>query len=116
MSVEALADSILEKLKSISQAETVIGKPIQAGNATIVPVSKVSMGFGLAGNKGKLEISGSGGGIHVEPIAFLVVNEKEVRLLPLGQEQTGLGRIIELVPELIESFRKDKSYSSPIVD
>ena len=109
MSVEDLANSMLEKLKGISQAETVIGKPIQAGEATIVPVSRVSLAFGLGGNKGKIEMTGSGGGISVEPIAFLVVNAGEVKLLPVnGKEASAVSKLVDLVPDVVEAFKKDE--------
>ncbi len=107
MSVEALAAAVLENLKSISQAETVIGKPIQTGSKTIVPVSKVSMGFGLAGNKSKLELSASGGGIQVEPIAFLVVSDDEVKLLPVNKEGGVLGKVVDMIPDIVDKFTKD---------
>ncbi len=110
MSIEALADTMLEQLKTISQAETVIGKPIQAGNTTIVPVSKVSLGFGLAGNKGKLEIAGSGGGIQVEPIAFLVVSEDGVSMLPVDKSNnSALSKLVDLVPDVLNTFKKEES-------
>jgi len=41
MAIEKLAETLLEKLRFITQAETVIGKPIQAGDSTVVPVSRV---------------------------------------------------------------------------
>ena len=49
MAIEKLAETLLEKLRFITQAETVIGKPIQAGESTVVPVSRVSVGFGFGG-------------------------------------------------------------------
>lgn len=109
MSIEALATSILENLKSISQAETVIGKPIESGGKVIVPVSKVSMGFGLSGNEGKSSMSASGGGLKVEPIAFLVVTDDEVKLLPVGKESSALTKALELIPEVVEKFSGSKS-------
>ena len=55
MAIEQFADILLEKLRFISQAETVVGKPIQAGeHTTIIPVSRVSLGFGLGGHSGKV--------------------------------------------------------------
>ena len=50
MAIEKLAETLLEKLRFITKAETVIGNPIQAGESTVVPVSRVSVGFGFGGS------------------------------------------------------------------
>ena len=83
MSMQEFAGSILSKLKEISSAETVIGQAIESNGATIIPVSRVSVGFGLAGNKGKSDLAGSGGGASIDPVAFLVLKDEEIKLLPI---------------------------------
>ena len=109
MSIEQLADTLLEKLKTISQAETVIGAPVQAGNATVIPVSKVSVGFVLGANKSKADTAGTGGGVSIEPLAFLVVNGDDVKLLPVKESNSAIGKVIDMVPEVIQSFKKDSA-------
>ena len=109
MAIEQFADILLEKLRFISQAETVIGKPIQAGeHTTIIPVSRVSLGFGLGGHSGKGEITGSGGGASVEPVAFLVLSGDDVRIVPVTRDNSMLSKIVGLVPDVMSSFKKDK--------
>ena len=72
MAIEKLAETLLEKLRFITKAETVIGDPIQAGESTVIPVSRVSVGFGFGGHQNKGDTSASGGGASVDPVAFLV--------------------------------------------
>ena len=61
MAIEKLAETLLEKLRYITKAETVIGEPIQAGESTVIPVSRVSVGFGFGGHQNKGDTSASGG-------------------------------------------------------
>ena len=100
-----MTSNLLEKLKLISQAETIIGDPVVSGNFTIIPVSKVSVGFGLAGNTGKVELKGTGGGLQVEPVAFLVVSESDVRVLPVAKDSSSLQKIVDLVPEVLSTIK-----------
>lgn len=104
MSIEALADTLLEKLRWISQAETVVGKPIQTGNVTIIPVSKVSLGFGIGGHVGKGDLKGSGGGAQVDPVAFLVIQGDDVRVLPVTKDSTLAQRVYDLIPDIVAKF------------
>ncbi|NLB62524.1 MAG: sporulation protein [Fibrobacter sp.] len=104
MSLESLAETLLEKLRYIAQAETVVGKPVQTGEVTIIPVSRVSLGFGLGGNQGKIDANASGGGARVDPVAFLVIHGEEVKVLPVAKESGLMQKVYELVPELISTF------------
>jgi uncharacterized spore protein YtfJ len=106
MSLEDLTNVLLDKLKLISQAETVIGDPIETGKFTIIPVSKVSVGFGVGGNTGKVELNGTGGGLQVEPVAFLVVSENDVRVLPVQKDSSTLQKVADLVPDVLTAFNK----------
>ncbi len=108
--IDSLADTILEKLRMVSQAETVIGKPIQAGNATVIPVSRVSMGFGLGDNKNA--VSASGGGVSVSPVAFVVIAGDDVRVLPISHDNSLVSKIADLVPDVVNTFRGKSSSES----
>jgi sporulation protein YtfJ len=110
MSIESFTESLLEKLKWIAQAETVVGKPIQSDNATIIPVSRVSLGFGIGGNENeKSDLKASGGGASIDPVAFLVINGDDIRILPITKDTGLLSKISDLIPDLINTLRKDKS-------
>ena len=106
MAIETLADTLLEKIKLITQAETVIGKPIQAGDTTIVPVNRISVGFGVGGHSGKGDLAASGGGASVEPVAFLAIQNNDVRVLPVSKDTSVMAKVMDLVPDVISKFQK----------
>ncbi|MCF0216655.1 MAG: sporulation protein [Fibrobacteraceae bacterium] len=108
MAIEKLAETLLEKLRFITQAETVIGKPIQAGESTIVPVSRVSVGFGVGGHANKGEISASGGGASVEPVAFLIIRGDDVRIMPITKDSSLVSKVMDIVPDVVNKFTKKK--------
>ena len=109
MNLDTMASVLLDKLKLIAQTDTVVGQPIVADDTTLIPVSRVSVGFGLGGASGKGEVAGSGGGLTVEPIAFIVVQNGITKIVNLTQSKDLLGKVIDLVPDVISMLKKDKS-------
>ena len=130
-----LVESALSNLKNMTEADTVIGKPLEvAGGTTVIPVSKITVGFTSGGidymsksnpDKAPNFGGGTGTGYVVTPIAFLVVDaDGGIKLLNIGENaDIGGGGIIgalaglaEKAPELIEKtmqvFKKDKSGQS----
>lgn len=108
MAVEELIKTVMEELKNIAQTEVHVGKPIEVGTTTVVPVSKISMGFGAGGFGGDGDNGkgrGTGGGISVEPIAFLVVQEHDVQLLHLHTPGSPVGKLAELIPEVVAQIK-----------
>jgi uncharacterized spore protein YtfJ len=103
MAIESIAETLLEKLRSIAQTDTVVGKPIESGDSVVVPVSRVTVGFGMGGHSGKSELASSGGGIRVDPVAFLVLKGDTVRVLPVGHDSSLLSKIMDLAPDLAAS-------------
>ena len=109
--VESILKVLMEQLHSISKAETVAGQPMKAGDTTIIPVSKVIIGFAAGGSdaggsnearKSAVSIGGTGGGISVEPVAFIVVGpDGKAQLMPLKGTINQLSRVIDLVPDAI---------------
>lgn len=108
MNLDTMASVLLEKLKGLAQTDTVVGQPIQAEGVTLIPVSRVSLGFGLGGASGKGEAGGSGGGVTVEPIAFVVVQAEDVKIVSLTRDRDVIGKAIDLVPEVLSLLKKDK--------
>jgi uncharacterized spore protein YtfJ len=122
MAVQEILKTLLGELKSIARSETVVGDPIRAGDTTIVPVSRVNIGFGVGGgdmdgelptsrpSKGHAGVAGTGGGISVDPVAFIVVNpEGRAQLLPLRGSISQVARVIDLVPEVLDRLMKGRS-------
>lgn len=107
--VEGLMDTAMQSLKEMIDVNTILGDPIEAlDGSLIIPVSRVFMGFAAGGSEfgePKEEQSapfggGSGAGISIKPVAFLVVGQGKVRLLPVGSEAF-IDRIIDLIPPLM---------------
>lgn len=102
----------MEKLREMGDVKTVIGDPITAGDTTIIPVSKVSYGFASGGsdlpakqNPKDLFGGGSGAGVTVQPIAFLVINkEGNVRLIQISESSDSISNAIRSVPEVIDKI------------
>ncbi|MCL2342680.1 MAG: sporulation protein YtfJ [Firmicutes bacterium] len=97
------------KIKEMVDVNTVIGEPITTPDGLlIIPVSKVSVGFASGGGDGSLKEhkgfgGGSGAGIKIDPIGFLVIKDGGARMLniapPLG---TTIDRLVELVPDVLD--------------
>ena len=105
-SIESLVERVMGELHRIVQTETVVGEPVKAGELTLIPVSKISFGFGAGGQEGKGQ-SGTGGGATVEPIAFVVVDaEGRAQILTLREKEAGWGQLVELVPDALAKFRR----------
>ncbi|MBK9579735.1 MAG: sporulation protein [Fibrobacterota bacterium] len=108
MSVAETLDTVLDKVRSLVQAESVVGKPISAPDGTIiVPVCRVTVGFGGGGGSqnGK-ESVGTGAGAVVTPVAFLVLRPDRTDLIPLDRDSWQFGKLMDFVPDLVEKFRK----------
>ncbi|MCC7263793.1 MAG: sporulation protein [Candidatus Latescibacteria bacterium] len=105
-SVESLIEKVMGELHRIVQTETVVGEPVQAGSVTLIPVSRISFGFGAGGQEGKGQ-SGTGGGATVEPIAFVIIDaEGQVKIMTLKDKEASLGQLVGLVPEALAKIRK----------
>jgi uncharacterized spore protein YtfJ len=115
MDVSKLITALLTGMKEISVSETVVGAPIRSGGSTIIPVNKVTLGFGTgaagtgsganAGASG-LESSAVGGGLTVDPQAFIVVNaDGQAQLLSLKDSRGAtVLRAFELLPSVLSQL------------
>ena len=112
-SITAVMEASMAKIREMVDSNTIVGEPITTPDGvTLIPVSRLSYGFGCGGGdygkNGASSGAGCGAGIRVEPMAFLVVKGGVTRMLPVGTPAiTTLDRVIEMVPELfdrVESF------------
>lgn len=111
MEVTDAVKVVMEQIKETVRSETVVGAPVQAEDSVIIPVSRVSFGFGAGGgarDEGKSGM-GTGGGATVEPVAFVVVSKGKAQLLPLKSREATLTRLIDLVPQVLEFVKSAKS-------
>ncbi|HDJ38038.1 MAG TPA: sporulation protein [Methanosarcinales archaeon] len=110
MGVEELMKEVVEQLETLITTKTIVGEPITVAGKTVVPISKVSFGFGSGGGEGRRdEKSGFGGagagGAKIEPVAFLVISEDEVKLLSATGKGIDIGKIVEAVPEVMDKLK-----------
>ena len=104
----------MERLKEMVDVNTVVGTPITTPDGvTVIPISRVSMGFASGGsdfspkslpaNKNNCFGGGSGAGVTVTPVSFLIIRGDNVKMMPVEPVLGGpVERAIDMVPELVE--------------
>lgn len=123
--LEILVKTAIEKIREMVDTETIIGKPITTSNGTtIIPVSKVSVGFGSGGSdlptKQAKDLfgGGAGGGVSIQPIAFItIMPDGNVKLLQMtinaSKENAALALIPDIVDKISGIISKGKTDSAP---
>ena len=120
--IEKILNTSMNSIKDMIDVNTIVGDAIQASNNTIIiPISKVSFGFASGGSEFKGETideynkkdkdeqiqyrlpfgGGSGAGVSINPLAFLIVQADVVKLLPVDHS-TPMDKILDYMPDLIE--------------
>jgi sporulation protein YtfJ len=112
--IEGLMKTAMESIQEMVDVSTVVGDPVEVPDGTVViPISRVALGFAAGGgefevNKGENESAypfggGSGAGVSVQPVGFLVIAEGQVRLLPVDSDAIA-GRLVDLAPQVLEKI------------
>jgi sporulation protein YtfJ len=111
-----MLESTIQKIREMVDVNSVIGSPITTPDGvTIIPVSRVSVGFGGGGSDFTSKNTrpgeenpfggGVGGGVKVTPICFLVVKDGAVRMMPVAEPaNTTADRIVEMVPDTLDKI------------
>ena len=115
--LENLMRSTMENLRDMIDVNTVVGDIVGTSDGTsIVPISKVTFGFASGGSEFGEHVAirngdenypfggGSGAGVSVKPIAFLIVKDSSVRLQPIDYDTT-VDRIVDSVPQFIDLIK-----------
>lgn len=107
-----LMETTMESVKNILKVDTVVGDPIITPDGiTLIPVSKISVGFGGGGvelaSKKNGEVRPYGGGnatgVKIEPMGFLVVKDGTVRMVNITPPASNtVDRVIDLVPQVLD--------------
>ena len=113
-SIQSIMETTLETIKNSIDSNTIVGNPIEAEESIIVPISKVTVGFGIGGgeyNKNNKNYDtnfagGSGGAITISPVAFVVVENGETRLLSLEDNINLVDNILTVTPRIIEKVQR----------
>ncbi|MFO7294478.1 MAG: GerW family sporulation protein [Clostridia bacterium] len=124
--IENIMRTTMENIKEMIDVNTIVGDPVETADGNvIIPISKVSFGFVAGGGeyrdgskdqkqgRGSVEgealssmpfAGGTGAGVSVNPVAFLVVGGGKVRLLPV-RFRTPTDRVVEMLPQLLEDIQ-----------
>ena len=114
--IERIMDSAFGKLRTLTDADIIVGNPIiMPDGTTVVPISKISIGIVTGGGEySQKQQSGypfagaSGAGMGVSPVCFLVSDGKSVRMLNVGSKSM-FDKVVETVPDVVGSiFGKKK--------
>ena len=108
-----LMRSTMEKVHEMVDINTIIGQPITTPDGvTLIPISKVSLGFGGGGGdygKGTKENfgGGAGAGVKIDPVAFLILKDGVARMLPVAAApMSTVDRIVDMVPDVMAKVEK----------
>lgn len=120
--IEGLMTTAMNSIQDMIDVNTIIGEPIEtSNNIVIIPISKVSFGFAAGGSEFKGETideykkvdkeeaiqyrlpfgGGSGAGVTINPVAFLVITQDNVRLMPVNHSSC-VDRLLDYMPDVIE--------------
>jgi len=132
--IQGLMQTAMENIKQMVDVNTIVGDPVQTPDGSIImPISKVGFGFVAGGSDMSYEYhehsdtnsssvalpfgGGSGGGVSITPIAFLVVGNQGVKVVPLDNQTHLIERVIDYAPQMLDKFQSwmKSSTSSEIV-
>lgn len=135
--IEGLMKTAMESIKEMVDVNTIVGDAVQAPDGTvIIPISRVAFGFASGGGEYNKSIDdrndekdsegseakypfagGSGAGVSINPVAFMVVGQNQIKLLSVNMNST-VDKILDLVPELVnkanETIKKKISVKKEI--
>ncbi|MFD0711111.1 GerW family sporulation protein [Paenibacillus sp. GCM10027626] len=118
--IQGLMKTSMENLKEMIDVNTIIGDPVQTPDGDVImPISKVSFGFAAGGSdygmdnqkKENATVSlpfggGSGGGVTITPIAFLVVGSHGTKVVPLDNQTHLIDRVIDYMPRAMDMIQE----------
>lgn len=120
--IEGLMNTAMNSIKEMVDVNTIVGDPIQtSNNVVIIPISKVNFGFAAGGSEFKGETideykkvdkeeaiqyrlpfgGGAGAGVSINPVAFLVITNDNVRLMPVNHSSS-IDKLMDYIPDLME--------------
>lgn len=110
--ISDLMATTMEKIRSMMDANTVVGNPIEVGGVTVLPICRISIGYGSGGSdfaqknqkpeRANAFGGGAGMGVSITPVSFLVVKDGNVRVVSVdAPATTAVERVIDMVPEVV---------------
>ncbi|GFN35418.1 putative spore protein YtfJ [Tepidimicrobium xylanilyticum] len=130
--IEGLMKTTMNSLKEMVDVNTIVGEPVQSPDGlVIIPVSKISFGFASGGSEfnkknnssqnGPDELKlpfggGSGAGVSVQPVGFIVAGNGHIKLLTVDEGNTALASLFDFINKLADSIqqsiKKEKQYKN----
>ncbi|CAM3528485.1 GerW family sporulation protein [Cytobacillus oceanisediminis] len=116
--IQGLMTTAMENLKEMIDVNTIIGDPVETPDGSVIlTVSKVGFGFAAGGSefmldgpsgeqKGHPFGGGSGGGVSITPIAFLIVNSHGVKMVHLDESTHLYEKILDLAPQAVDKIQQ----------
>lgn len=112
--------TLADEVRSLSRTETIVGEAISVEGGTVIPVSRLTVGFGGGAGSGEGggedknqrgagSGGGGGGGVRVEPAAFIVAKDGELSILAAPGRRGALAELFERVPDLVEKMAAAKA-------
>ncbi|WP_373893076.1 GerW family sporulation protein [Virgibacillus natechei] len=119
--IEGLMTTAMENLKDMIEVNTIIGDPVKSPDGSlIIPVSKLGFGFAAGGTEFNNSSSsssdgsedtlpfggGSGGGVSITPVAFLIVSEHGIKMVHLDQSTHIYEKMLDFAPQVVEKVQE----------
>ncbi|MBP1968901.1 sporulation protein YtfJ [Virgibacillus natechei] len=117
--IQGLMTTAMENLKGMVEANTIIGDPVESPDGSvIIPVSKLGFGFAAGGtefnstntqdsNEAEMPFGGgSGGGVSITPVAFLIVSDQGIKMVHLDQSTHIYEKMLEFAPQVVEKVQE----------
>ncbi len=119
MIVQDVLRQLAEDMKQFAKTETIFGEPIEIQGNTVIPVCKMSIGYGGGGGEGegtdekkrggKGSGAGAGAGVKIEPAALIIAKEGEVSVVGIRAKGSKLEALLQMIPETIEKLKAKKT-------
>jgi uncharacterized spore protein YtfJ len=125
--VKELLDLVIGKLETVAQSDAVVGEPIELGGVTLVPLTRINLGFGVGGGEGegqgfgpgahgpKKQVGGAlgkgvgggtGGAAKVRPVGVAIFSADGVEILPIKDKKGLMDRLFDKIPDLVEMVKE----------
>ena len=119
MIVQDVLRQLAEDMKQFAKTETIFGEPIEIQGSTVIPVCKMSVGYGGGGGEGegtdekkrggKGSGAGAGAGVKIEPAALIIAKEGEISVVGIRTKGSKLEALLQMIPETIEKLKAKKT-------
>lgn len=117
--IQGLMKTAMENIKEMVDVNTIVGDPVETPDGSvIIPVSKVGFGFAAGGSQFIVDKpnsekekeypfgGGSGGGVSITPIAFLIVNASGVRMIHLDENTHLYEKLLDFAPQVVDKIQQ----------